>query len=165
MKRIGIISDTHGTFDEKLREFLADVDEVWCAGDIGSNDLACEIATFKPLKAVYGNIDDYTVRMSHPEFQFFNCEGVGVLMTHIGMQYGKYLPSIRQKIKSLKPQIFVCGHSHICKVFFDDKNGVLNINPGACGKNGFHAVRTAIRLEIDGDKIGNLEVAEWSRER
>ncbi len=163
MKRIGIISDTHGTFDPPLRKFLADVDEIWCAGDIGSPVLAAEIAAFKPLRAVYGNIDDYTTRLQYPEFQFFRSEQVGVLMTHIGMQGGRYTPAMAERIRALRPQLFVCGHSHILKIFFDRRSGVLNINPGAAGAYGFHKVRTAVRLVVDGSEMRSLEVWELPR--
>ncbi|MDY3978972.1 MAG: metallophosphoesterase family protein [Tidjanibacter sp.] len=164
MKRIGIISDTHGIFDERLRKFLSEVDEIWCAGDIGSLTLANEIAAFKSLKAVWGNIDDYSVRYSFPEFQYFETEGVGVLITHIGFQGGRPTADMRAKIRQLHPKIFVSGHSHILKVFYDHDNGVLCINPGAAGAYGFHRVRTAIRLEIDQGNIGNLEVWELPRQ-
>lgn len=163
MKRIGIISDTHGTFPEDVRRFLAEVDEIWHAGDIGSLELAAEIANFKPLRGVHGNIDDYSMRYSYPTFQCFECEERRVLLTHIGMQGGRYVPAVAEKIRSLKPDIFVCGHSHILKIFYDQKFDLLNINPGACGLYGFHRVRTAVRFEIDGRDMRNLEVVDWKR--
>ena len=163
MKRIGIISDTHATFPDDVRNFLADVDEIWHAGDIGSVELAAEIAVFKPLRAVYGNIDDYSMRYTYPEFQCFECEGRRVLLTHIGMQGGRYVGRVAEKIRNLKPDIFVCGHSHILKIFYDQKSDLLNINPGACGLYGFHRIRSAVRFEIDGTDVRNLEVAEWRR--
>ena len=164
MKKIGIISDTHGTFDEPLRAFLAEVDEIWCAGDIGSPQVIAEVASMgTPFYAVYGNIDDYTMRAQLPEWQAFEREGVKVLITHIGMRGGKYLPSVAQRITTLKPDIFICGHSHILRVFYDKRVGVLNINPGAAGCYGFHRIRTAIRLELSDGKPSNLEV--WERQR
>ncbi len=163
MKRIGIISDTHGTFPDDVRRFLAEVDEIWHAGDIGSAEVAAEIAAFKPLHGVHGNIDDYTMRYTYPSFRFFECEGRRVLITHIGMQSGRYLPAVAEKIRTLRPDVFVCGHSHILKIFYDKKYDLLNINPGACGLYGFHRLRTAIRLEIDGTELRNLEVVEWKR--
>ena len=163
MKRIGIISDTHGTFPEDVRRFLAEVDEIWHAGDIGSLELAAEIANFKPLRGVHGNIDDYSMRYSYPTFQCFECEERRVLLTPIGMQGGRYIPAVAEKIRSLKPDIFVCGHSHILKIFYDQKFDLLNINPGACGLYGFHRVRTAVRFEIDGRDMRNLEVVDWKR--
>lgn len=163
MKKIGLISDTHNVLDNTLREFLADVDEVWHAGDIGSIVLADQIAGFKPLRAVYGNIDDATTRAAYPEFNRFECEGVVVLMTHIGGYPGRYSPQAYANIKSCRPGIFISGHSHILKVMYDKQNDLLHINPGAAGKYGFHTVRTAVRFQIDGKNITNLEVGEWSK--
>lgn len=163
MKKIGIISDTHGTFDKPLRVFLAGVDEVWHAGDIGSVALADEIAAFKPLRAVYGNIDDAVLRRIWPEYDCFHCEQAKVLMTHIGGYPGHYQPQAYGKIMSCRPGIFVAGHSHILKVQYDKAHQMLYINPGAAGRHGFHGVRTAVRLEIDGTDVRNLEVGEWKR--
>ena len=148
MKRIGIISDTHGTFDDTLREFLRDVDEIWHAGDIGSLEVSDRIAAFKPLRAVAGNIDDALTRRIYSDFNVFDCEGVRVLMTHIG---------------SVHPKLFVSGHSHILKVMYDPIYDLLHINPGAAGEYGFHKVRTAVRLTIDGAQMRDMEVGEWSR--
>lgn len=164
MKRIGIISDTHSTFDEPLRAFLQECDEIWCAGDIGSFEVPKQIASMgKPFVAVWGNIDDYNMRSQYPEWQMFEREGVKILMTHIGMRAGRYVPAVAQKIATYRPDIFICGHSHVLRVFFDERVGVLNINPGAAGAYGFHSVRTAIRVELDGGKPSNLEV--WERKR
>ena len=163
MKKIGIVSDTHGTFDDKLRHFLQDVDEIWHAGDIGSLALADRIAAFKPMKAVYGNIDGQDVRLVYPRFQHFACEGVDVLMTHIGGYPGRYERAAEVQIDLYRPRLFISGHSHILKVMFDKKKDVLHINPGGAGCYGFHQVRTAVRLEIDGNNICNLEVGEWKR--
>lgn len=161
--KIGIISDTHGTFDEPLRRFLADVDEIWHAGDIGSTEVANQIAAFKPLVAVHGNIDDHTLRLSHPAWQCFEREGARILLTHIGMRSGRYLPEVAAKVRSLKPTIFVCGHSHILKIFYDKTFGVLNINPGAAGAYGFHSVRTAVRFTLSEGSPKELEVFELTR--
>lgn len=163
MKRIGIISDTHGVFDPPLMDFLADTDEVWHAGDIGSAAISDVIAGFKPLRAVYGNIDDALVRRIWPRCSHFTCEGVGVLMTHIGGYPGRYEPDFRRMIEERRPQLVITGHSHILKVMYDKRHEALHINPGAAGKYGFHNVRTAVRLEIDGNDIRNLEVGEWKR--
>lgn len=161
--KIAIISDTHGTFDEPLRRFLADVDEVWHAGDIGSLELAQQIAAYKPLVAVYGNIDGADVRSVYPEWQMVEREGARILLTHIGMRSGRYMPRVRELIARLRPTIFVCGHSHILKVFYDSQQGVMNFNPGAAGAYGFHAVRTALRFELVDGKPTNLEVWEAQR--
>ena len=143
MKKIGIISDTHGTFDGTLREFLKDVDEIWHAGDIGSLELADAIAAFKPLRAVSGNIDGGLTRRVYPDFLSFECEGVRVLMTHIGGYPRRYDPRAVAKIQSLRPKLFIAGHSHILKVAYDPVYDLLHVNPGAAGEYGFHKVRIA----------------------
>ncbi len=163
MRRIGVISDTHGTFDEPLREFLKDVDEIWHAGDVGSLELADQIAAFKPLKAVYGNIDGGVTRRVLSEFNCFECEGKKVLITHIGGYPRHYSPQAVARIQQLKPDIFVAGHSHILKVIYDPIYNLLHINPGAAGIYGFHKVRTAIRFTIDGTDIRDMEIGEWQR--
>ena len=163
MRRIGVISDTHGTFDEPLREFLKDVDEIWHAGDVGSLELADQIAAFKPLKAVYGNIDGGVTRRVLSEFNCFECEGKKVLITHIGGYPRHYSPQATARIQQLKPDIFVAGHSHILTVLFDPIYNLLHINPGAAGTYGFHKVRTAIRFTIDGSDIRDMEIGEWQR--
>ena len=162
--KIGIISDLHGTFDESLRGFLSEVDEIWCAGDIGSEECAQAMRSFgKPIVAVYGNIDDHTMRLTYPEWQCFEREGARILMTHIGFYGGRYLREVYAKICSLRPTIFVCGHSHILRVGYDKRLGILNINPGAAGCNGFHRVRTAIRLTLENGTPKDLEV--WEKQR
>lgn len=163
MKRIGIISDTHGTFDEPLRNFLRDVDEIWHAGDIGSLDLADEIAAFKPLRAVWGNIDGGMARRVYEEFCYFRCEEVTVLMTHIGGYPRRYAPRALQRIQSARPKLFIAGHSHILKVQYDPVYQLLAVNPGAAGLYGFHKVRTAIRLTIDGADMRDMEILELPR--
>ena len=163
MKRIGIIADTHGTFDDTLREFLRDVDEIWHAGDIGSLELADEIAAFKPLRAVSGNIDGGVTRRVYPDFDVFRCEKVEVLMTHIGGYPRRYDPRAAARIQSIRPKLFISGHSHILKVMYDQTYDLLTVNPGAAGEYGFHKVRTAIRLIIDGADMRDMEVGEWPR--
>lgn len=163
MKRIGIISDTHGTFDDKLREFLRDVDEIWHAGDIGSLALADEIAAFKPLRAVAGNIDGGLTRRVYSDFAAFRCEEVEVLMTHIGGYPRRYDPRALARIREVRPRLFVAGHSHILKVMFDPAYNMLAVNPGAAGEFGFHRVRTAVRLVVDGSDMRDMEVGEWPR--
>lgn len=164
MKKIGIISDTHGTFDDRLREFLKDVDEIWHAGDIGSLALADEIAAFKPLRAVAGNIDDGITRRVYPLFSVFDCEGIKVLMTHIGGYPRHYDPRAVERIQAVRPKLFIAGHSHILKVVNDPIYDLLHINPGAAGQYGFHKVRTAVRLTVDGADMRDMEVGEWRRE-
>ncbi len=163
MKKIGIISDTHGTFDATLRNFLKDVDEIWHAGDIGSLELADEIARFKPLRAVCGNCDGGVTRRVYPEFQSFDCEGVGVLITHIGGYPRRYDPRAVRQIRIQHPRLFISGHSHILKVMNDPVYDLLHINPGAAGCFGFHQVRTAVRLIFENGTMRDLEVGEWPR--
>ena len=163
MKRIGIISDTHSTFDEPLRKFLAEVDEIWHAGDIGSVELADEIAAFKPLRAVYGNIDGGVARRIYPQFASFRCEGVQVLMTHIGGYPRHYYPKALQHIHGARPKIFIAGHSHILKVIYDPVYDLLFINPGAAGIYGIHRVRTAVRFDLEAGEIRNMEIGEWNK--
>lgn len=163
MRRIGLISDTHGTFDAPLREFLSEVDEIWHAGDIGSIELADEIASFKPLRAVYGNIDGGATRYTYPDFNCFEVEGVKVLMTHIGGYPRHYDPRAVARIQQLRPTIFVAGHSHILRIIYDKVYDMLHINPGAAGCYGFHKVRTALRFTIDGTQIKDMEIGEWPR--
>jgi putative phosphoesterase len=163
MKRIGIISDTHGTFDAPLREFLANVDEIWHAGDIGSLELADRIAAFKPLRAVHGNVDGDSTRREHPEFLLFECEGTRVLMTHIGAYAGRHRQQVAEMLTVEKPDVFVFGHTHILKIFREKTFGTLCINPGAAGLRGIHAMRTAVRLTIDGGTVDGVEVGEWPR--
>lgn len=161
MKKIGIISDTHSLFDESLREFLSDVDEIWHAGDFDNIETADAIAAFKPLIGVHGNIDGGTTRIVYPENQVWTCEGVKVAMTHIGGHPARYDTRGYRLIREHKPNLFIAGHSHILRVQFDSTNRLLYINPGACGVSGFHKVRTTIRLIIDGKDMKNLEVGEW----
>ncbi|MBQ8812324.1 MAG: metallophosphoesterase family protein [Bacteroidales bacterium] len=161
---IGLISDTHGVFDSRFREFLEPVDQIWHAGDIGGGlELAEEIAAFKPLLGVAGNCDNYNLRFIHPIHRFFECEGMKVLMTHVGGYPGRYDPRARRLIDECRPDIFVCGHSHILKVVRDTKRNMLVMNPGAAGIQGFHLVRTALRFHIDGGRIHDMEVFELDR--
>lgn len=162
---IGLISDTHGVFSREFRDFLEPVDQIWHAGDFGGGmELAKEIAAFKPLLGVAGNCDNYNLRYDHPICRFFECEGMKVLMTHVGGYPGKYDARARQLIDELKPDIFVCGHSHILKVVRDQKRDMLVINPGAAGIQGFHLVRTALRFHIENGRIDRMEVFELDRE-
>lgn len=162
---IGLISDTHGVFSKEFRDFLEPVDQIWHAGDFGGGmELAKEIAAFKPLFGVAGNCDNYNLRYDHPLYRFFECEGMKVLMTHVGGYPGKYDARARQLIDELKPDIFVCGHSHILKVVRDQKRDMLVINPGAAGIQGFHLVRTALRFHIENGRIDRMEVFELDRE-
>ncbi len=165
MKKIGLLSDTHGFLDDKVFEHFKDCDEIWHAGDIGAVEVADRLAAFKPLKAVYGNIDGDMLRVMFKQHERWMCEGVDVWMTHIGGYPGKYAKEVKPEIFTNPPKLFISGHSHILKVMFDEKLGTLHINPGAEGKYGFHNVRTLVRFEIDGTDIRNLEVIEIGMHR
>ncbi|MDX2173930.1 MAG: metallophosphoesterase family protein [Bacteroidota bacterium] len=160
MKKILLISDTHSYLDEKLIKHINNSDEVWHAGDIGSYELCQKIEKLKPLKAVYGNIDGPDIRKTYPENLIFDCENVKVLITHIGGYPGKYPSRVKNLLLEHQPKLFICGHSHILKVIYDKELNLLHINPGACGINGFHQVKTAVRFEIDGSEIKNLAIIE-----
>ncbi len=159
MKKIGLLSDTHSFLDEAVFKHFDDCDEIWHAGDFGAG-VADKLAAFKPLKGVFGNIDDKEIRSEFPEHLRFNCEEVDVWMTHIGGYPGKYTPQVKPEIYTKPPQLFITGHSHILKVIFDPKIQCLHINPGAAGKSGWHKVRTLIRFCVSAEKILNLEVIE-----
>ncbi len=186
MRRIGLISDTHGYLDPRLLDLLADVDEVWHAGDIGSLDVLEALRGFKPLRAVWGNADGADVRHAvdpRPRFVFdaddpsasaraaeeaqlgmsrFDVEGVSVLMTHIGGYPGRYSPKVLAQMRERPPMLMVAGHSHILRVIYDKKYACLHLNPGACGHYGIHAVRTALKFAIDGTDIKDMQILELS---
>ena len=163
MMQIGLLSDTHGFIDERLFNFFEKCDEIWHAGDIGNIQTAQKLNAFKPLKAVYGNIDNHEVRLEYPGVLRFFCEQAEVLITHIGGYPGHYEPTIKNLIQTKPPKILICGHSHILKVIYDKKFKLLHINPGAAGNSGFHQVKTAVRFSIDGSDIKNLEIWESPR--
>jgi len=160
MIKILLLSDTHSHIDETILKYVRQADEVWHAGDIGDLMVTDTIKKLKPLRAVYGNIDDDKARMEFPLNNRFMCEGIDVWITHIGGYPGRYNQAIREEIKKNPPKLFICGHSHILKVQFDKKLHLLRMNPGACGIYGFHQVRTMLRFEIEGDKIQGLEIVE-----
>ncbi len=160
MKKILLLSDTHSHIDETMLKYIQLADEVWHAGDIGNLAVTDTIKKIKPLRAVFGNIDDAKARLEFPLHNRFMCEKVSVWITHIGGYPGKYNPEIRDELKRNPPQLFICGHSHILKVQYDKNLNFLHMNPGACGKSGFHTVRTMLRFLIDDDKIKDLEIIE-----
>lgn len=163
MIKILLLSDTHSYIDNDILKYVKQVDEVWHAGDIGDLEVTDAIKKLKPLRAVYGNIDDTKARMEFPENNRFMCEGVDVWITHIGGYPNAYNMRVRDEIKQNPPKLFICGHSHILKVMPDKKLHLLHMNPGAVGKHGFHKVRTMLRFTIDGSKIDNLEVIEFNK--
>ena len=161
---IGLISDTHGVFSEEFMQFFAEVDQICHAGDFGGGlELAQEMAAFKPLVGVAGNCDNHSLRYTHPLYRVFDCCGMKVLMTHVGGYPGRYDPKARALIDEHRPDIFVCGHSHILRIMRDPKRDMLVLNPGAAGIQGFHLVRTALRFKIDEGRIYDMEFFELPR--
>lgn len=158
--KILLLSDTHSYIDDRIISYAQQADEIWHAGDIGDLKVTDTLKKIKPLRAVYGNIDDKEARLEFPLNNRFVCEGMDVWITHIGGYPDKYNIEIREEIKQNPPQIFICGHSHILKVQFDKKLNCLHLNPGAAGTHGFHQMRTMLRFEINAGKISNLEVIE-----
>ncbi|MDO5969985.1 metallophosphoesterase family protein [Flavivirga aquimarina] len=163
MKKILLLSDTHSYIDNDILKYVKQADEVWHAGDIGDLEVTDAIKKLKPLRAVYGNIDDSKIRVEFPENNRFMCEGVDVWITHIGGYPNAYNMRVRDEIRKNPPKLFICGHSHILKVMPDKKLQLLHMNPGAVGKHGFHKIRTMLRFTIDGSKIDNLEVIEFNK--
>ena len=163
MTKIGLISDTHGWLDPAFMHHFKDCDEIWHAGDLGVIAIADELKKIKPFKAVYGNIDGYDVRSEYPEILEWQCEGVKVLMVHIGGYPPKYNTATKKLIKTIQPQLFISGHSHILKVMYDAENQCLHMNPGAAGKHGWHQMRTLIRFTIDGKEMKDCEVIELGK--
>ena len=158
--RIGLLSDTHAWWDPKYLEYFEPCDEIWHAGDIGSTEVAERLSAFRPFRAVHGNIDGYDLRRLYPERLRWNCQGLDVLMTHIGGYPGRYDPRIRQQLYARPPKLFICGHSHILKVQYDKTLGLLHINPGAAGRQGWQTVRTLVRFTVADGAVSDLEVIE-----
>jgi putative phosphoesterase len=160
MRRIGLLSDTHGYLDERILLYLSECDEIWHAGDIGNLEIAQTLSKLKPFKAVYGNADGNHIRIEFPQNLRFKCEELDVWMTHIGGYPKHYAAEIKKELIANPPKLFITGHSHILKVIYDDKFGMLYINPGAVGIQGFHQVRTLVRFTVDIENIKDLEVVE-----
>jgi uncharacterized protein len=163
MKKIGLLSDTHGHLDGRILHHFESCDEIWHAGDIGTIDVLEKLESFKPVRAVYGNIDGHIVRKATVEIQKFGIEGIEVLIKHIGGYPGRYDRSIYDYLHAYPPGLFISGHSHILKVMPDKNLGLLHINPGAAGKSGLHKIRTIVRFIIDGSDIRDLEVIELEK--
>lgn len=167
MKRIGLFSDTHSHLDDSIFNYVKDCDEIWHAGDFGNHDFVLQfkkgLETYginSVFRGVYGNIDDVLIRKEFPELLVFECEGIKVMIKHIGGYPGRYAPGVKQQLLEHKPALFVSGHSHILKIMYDKQLQCLHMNPGAAGKQGWHKVRTMIRFDIDGDDIRDCEVIE-----
>ena len=160
MTRIGLISDTHGFLDEAVFRHFEECNEIWHAGDFGSMDVFTRLQEFRPLKAVWGNIDGQDIRSSCPEKISWTCEGVNVYMVHIGGHPAKYAPGVKKELVENAAKLFICGHSHILKIIYDDKIDCLHMNPGAAGRQGWHKTRTIVRFTIEGKDIRDCEVIE-----
>lgn len=160
MKRIGLLSDTHGYWDDRYAKYFAECDEIWHAGDIGTLELAERLADLKPLRAVCGNCDGGDLRRMYPQTLRFRCEEADVLIKHIGGYPGNYDRNIQGQLFVRPPKLFISGHSHILKVLYDRSLGLLHINPGAAGLQGWHKVRTLVRFSVDGADFKDLEVIE-----
>jgi len=163
MKKISLLSDTHSVLDERFIPHLKDSDEIWHAGDIGSLVIYDKLNEISKVKAVYGNIDNHQIRITLASEVFFKCEGLNIYMTHIGGYPGKYSKVVKEKIEKTKPDIFICGHSHILKVMNDKINNLLFINPGAAGNHGIHQVKTIVQFIINEKKISDLKIIELKR--
>lgn len=161
--RIGLLSDTHGWLDPAVFDYFAECDEVWHAGDIGAMEVLEQLENFRSVRAVYGNIDDAQIRAATVENQVFTVQGLSVAMTHIGGYPGRYNARVRQLLDEQQPDLYICGHSHILKVMPDRKRKLLHINPGACGRHGFHKMRTLVRFAIKEGKVTDLEVVELGK--
>jgi putative phosphoesterase len=165
MTKILLLSDTHGFIDDQILKYVKQADEVWHAGDIGDLNVTDTLKSYKPLRAVYGNIDSDKTRLEFPENNRFFCEKVEVLITHIGGYPNRYDKRIKEEVTQNPPKIFISGHSHILKVMWDKKLNLLHMNPGAAGKHGFHQVRTMLRFVIDDEQIKDLEIIELEKRK
>jgi hypothetical protein len=165
MKQIVLLSDTHHTLDERFFPHFENADEIWHAGDIGSLEITDTLKKYAPIRVVYGNIDDKTIRTEFKANLYFKCEKVNVMMTHIGGYPGRYNKKILPIIEHSNPNLFICGHSHVLKVMYDKKNQLLHMNPGAIGDYGIHKVKTILCFTIEGREIKNLRVVEFPRSK
>ncbi|UJH66718.1 metallophosphoesterase family protein [Allomuricauda sp. SCSIO 65647] len=163
MTKILLLSDTHGHIDEAILKYAKQADEIWHAGDIGDLSVTDKLKQLKPVRGVFGNIDNHVIQKEFPEHNRFFCEKVAVWITHIGGYPGNYNMRVREDIRKNPPRLFISGHSHILKVMNDKKLGLLHMNPGACGRQGFHKIRTMLRFVIDGESITDLEVIELGK--
>lgn len=161
--KIGLLSDTHGYWGEEIVDYFGECDEIWHAGDVGTADILDHLTAVAPLRAVYGNIDGSDIRARLPLDLDFTLEGVRVFMTHIGGYPGRYTARVREQLRRLRPNLYICGHSHILKIVPDRQLDLLHINPGACGQHGFHQVRTLVRFELAAGQLSQVEVIELGR--
>lgn len=162
-ERIVLLSDNHRFWDDKLTQICAEADQIWNAGDIGSLEILQKMENIAPTRAVYGNIDDSSLRQALPLEQIFSVQGLKIYMIHIGGYPPRYTKKILSRLDDIKPDLFICGHSHILKVIPDRKRQILHMNPGACGRQGFHTIRTLLRFEIEDGKICKPEAIELGK--
>ncbi len=163
MKKIGLISDTHGFLDKAVATHFKDCDEIWHAGDFGPIEIAEQLKSQHPLRGVYGNIDGNDIRTLFPENEIFTCEEVKVMIRHIGGYPPRYNPETRKSLEIHKPRLFISGHSHILRIMFDPTIDCLYMNPGAAGREGWHKIRTIVRFVIDKNEIRDCEVIELGK--
>jgi putative phosphoesterase len=163
MLKIGLLSDTHHFLDQHIFRHFDSCDEIWHAGDFGTAELAGQLAAFKPLRGVFGNIDGQDIRTEYPEKLRWQSEGVRVFMTHIGGYPPRYNPVVKKELRADPPQLFICGHSHILRIMYDEKLQCLHMNPGAAGRQGWHQVRTLIRFTIDENNMRDCEIIELGK--
>ncbi|WP_236979988.1 metallophosphoesterase family protein [Membranihabitans maritimus] len=161
--KIGVLSDTHSFLDPTILQHFEDVDEIWHAGDIGKIEIMDQLACIAPVETVYGNIDNHIIQSEYDEYLCMDRSGIKVLMIHIAGKFGYYHSHVKNLIHQFHPKILVCGHSHILKIQYDNKNNLLYVNPGACGHHGFHLMRTILKFEINSGKIENMKVIELGR--
>ena len=161
--KIGLLSDTHGYLDQRIIEHFIDCDEIWHAGDVGSMEVVQSISSRWKLRGVYGNIDDPEIRNEFPLETAFEINGLRVYITHIGGYPPKYTPYIRKRLDMINPDLFICGHSHIIRIISDEERGILHINPGAAGLQGFHKIRSIVRFDIQYGEIKNLQLIELGK--
>jgi len=158
--RIGLLSDTHGYLDDQILHYLGECDEIWHAGDFGTPQVLDRLRALRPVRGVYGNVDGAELRADLPRDLDWDCLGLRVFMTHIGGYPGNYDPRARKNLQRLRPALFICGHSHILKVTRDPALGLLHMNPGACGRQGWHLMRTILRFTVEDAKISAVEAIE-----
>ena len=158
--KIGLLSDTHGCLDSLILRNLEGCDEIWHAGDWGSQSVARGLSELAPVRGVYGNIDDSSVRMCFPLSSRFSCNGLDVWIKHVGGYPGKYDSSVKPLIYDDPPKLFISGHSHILRVIYDRELDLLHINPGAAGREGWHRTRTLVRFIVEVGRVRDLEVVE-----
>jgi putative phosphoesterase len=155
-----LLSDSHGAFPKNLEPYFSQADEIWHAGDVGPVAGLDYLRQFKPLRAVYGNIDGRELRQQCPEYLVFNLEGLSFFIMHIVGRPGKYQPKAMRLVQQYKPNVVICGHSHIALVSPGIFSSSLHLNPGAIGNQGWHKAITALRFQVEKGRIFNMELID-----